>query len=89
MERAGEQTHFLRTDQKLVQSNVYDTYNNRSLDHNLRTLANARTISSDYGKKLKTYPGGLPDTVLLSQGISVIVTPNVETELDMANSGRG
>ncbi|KAG9093514.1 hypothetical protein FS749_014258 [Ceratobasidium sp. UAMH 11750] len=34
-------------------------------------------------------PGGLPDTVMLAVGMKVMVTLNVETDLDIANGTRG
>lgn len=82
--------HCLRTGQKLIQSHSYYTRNGKPLDHDLRILLNAGTIGGDDGVDVtKSDSGGLSDVVPLAKGISVMVTYNIETELDIANGTRG
>jgi hypothetical protein len=54
----------------------------------------ALIVSRDIGPKEKggharNDPGGPPDVVDLAKGMPVLVTSNVETEIDVANGSRG
>jgi hypothetical protein len=82
--------HCQKTGQKLIQSHAYDTHNNQPLIRKLQLLVDSRTLSLDEGQSVsRGDPGGLPDTVQLAKGMSVMVTYNVETEMDVANGARG
>lgn len=74
-------------DQKLALSQAYDTYNNQSLNRDLSILAKARMTSIDNKKGSKSNPK-LTDTFQLAKGTCVLVTYNIEMELDIAKGAR-
>lgn len=83
------QNHCRQTGHALVRSHAYHTYQNQKLTRNLQVLVDARTFAVDDSKNSKSDPGGLPDVVQLAYGMAVMITYNIETELDLANGARG
>jgi hypothetical protein len=82
--------HCRQTGHQLINSPAYDTHNNNPLSQTLRALVQSRTYAtSEGGSTAKGDPGGLPDVVQIAIGMKVMVTYNVETELDIANGARG
>lgn len=85
----ASRNHCRRTGQKLILSHAYDTYNNQPLDQTLKIRVQNQMLSEEDGKVSKGDPGNLPDVVQLAKGMSVMVTYNIEAELDIASSARG
>jgi hypothetical protein len=56
----------------------------------MAAMISAREIvNSEDGTHAQGDPKGLPDEVFLAIGMHVMVTANVETEIDIANGSRG
>jgi hypothetical protein len=84
--------HCQQKRQVLVESNAYNTYKGKPLDRKLQSLVRSRTFSTADGgasANARGDPGGLPDIVQLAIGMQVMITNNIETELDVANGARG
>jgi hypothetical protein len=67
---------------------VQDTIKGRPLTR-LERYVRAKTQSKQSGQRGRNEKNGLPDDVLLAIGMSVMVTLNVDTDLDVANGSRG
>ena len=83
--------HCWSTGQQLFLSSAYDTHNEKPLDDRTKSLLCTQffTGKSADGTPVKGDPGGLSDVVFVAVGMKVMVTYNVETELDVANGARG
>lgn len=86
-ERASRK-HCARHKKQLFICPAEDTIHGRSLTIEERWSA-ACKIASRTGKKTQRRKGGLPDLVEVAVGMEVMVTVNVETELDVTNGARG
>ncbi|KDN39958.1 hypothetical protein RSAG8_08407, partial [Rhizoctonia solani AG-8 WAC10335] len=75
----------------LFLSPAYDTHKDKPLDSNAKALLRAQFFAgkSSDGTPVRGDPGGLSDVVFVAVGMKVMVTYNVETELDVANGARG
>ncbi|CEL58884.1 hypothetical protein RSOLAG1IB_12210 [Rhizoctonia solani AG-1 IB] len=83
--------HCRSTGQQLFLSHAYDTHKDEPLSDKLKALLRAQmfTGTTADGTPVKGDAGGLSDIVLLAVGMKVMVTYNIETELDIANGARG
>ncbi|CCO34495.1 ATP-dependent helicase RRM3 [Rhizoctonia solani AG-1 IB] len=83
--------HCRSTGQPLFLSHAYDTHSDKPLDTKTRSLLRAQTFTGKAadGTPAKGDPGGLPDIIPVAIGMKVMVTYNIETELDVANGARG
>ncbi|KAF8578937.1 hypothetical protein K439DRAFT_434066 [Ramaria rubella] len=78
--------HCKDTKQTLFICPVFDTINDRRL-----TLAEryAMAVKQDRKQRGRWTKNGLPDKVEIALGMKVMVTTNVDTDLDVANGTRG
>ncbi|EUC67452.1 ATP-dependent DNA helicase PIF1, partial [Rhizoctonia solani AG-3 Rhs1AP] len=83
--------HCRSTGQQLFISHAYDTHNDEPLDNKTKALVQAQLFTGKAadGTPVKGDAGGLPDTVFVAVGMKVMVTYNIETDLDVANGARG
>ncbi|KAG8742906.1 hypothetical protein FRC10_000765 [Ceratobasidium sp. 414] len=74
-----------RTGDRLVISHATDYYKGQPVTQTFAALIASRAMPGTSGND----PGGLPDVIHLARGMPVMVTANVETEVDVANGSRG
>jgi hypothetical protein len=78
--------HCQKTRTRLFICNAYDTIDGRGL-----TLTERVTVLSTVSKRGRSRRrrGGLPNKILLAVGLRVMVTFNINTNIDIANGARG
>ncbi|CCO35196.1 DNA repair and recombination protein pif1,mitochondrial [Rhizoctonia solani AG-1 IB] len=83
--------HCRSTGQPLFLSHAYDTHNDKPLDAKTQALLRAQVFTGKAadGTPAKGDAGGIPSVVQVAVGMKVMVTYNIETELDVANGARG
>ncbi|KAF8673089.1 helicase family, partial [Rhizoctonia solani] len=84
--------HCKQTENQLYICAANDTCkgaNGRRPLHLHEELVAARGVSDGRGRKGRNEKGGLPDKVYLAIGLKIMVTLNVQTDLDVANGARG
>ena len=79
--------HCQQNGRQLINCSAYDTIANRPVTLSER-FAIASKMSKHAGSRSKVLQG-LPDTVAMAIGMKVMVTFNIETDLDIANGARG
>lgn len=84
---AANRKHCAESGNRLFICTADDTIKGQSLTIRERFAVAGRHIADD-GKK-RRQKDGLPDTVELAVGMSVMVTSNLETDLDITNGARG
>lgn len=80
--------HCQRTGNQLFHCPAHDSIKGRALSLAEQYVAVASN-SGDGGKKSRNKKNRLPESVPLAVGMNVMVTLNVETDLDLANGARG
>lgn len=85
--KEANRRHCQRNNKQLFISPAEDTYCGRALTEYERLCAATKRPSA--GRDDFSGKNGLPEELELAVGMQVMITTNVETELDMANGSRG